>query len=165
MNNWLSKAVALILIFFLFACLSGKEVDLPHEGFEAKRLTYREQEFDVVRLDPASNELAFYLENEAGEKYRSLDKLKETLERKGKTVLFLMNGGMYLKDGRPQGLYIEKGEQIKAVDTIQNAYPKQAHISIFGFWTFALKSLLCGATMNDFIVLILSTQPCILRTV
>jgi len=33
-----------------------------------------------------------------------------------------MNGGMYLKDGSPQGLYIEKNHQLAKTDTVQKAY-------------------------------------------
>ena len=33
-----------------------------------------------------------------------------------------MNGGMYLKDHSPQGLYIENGRVIKALDTVQKAF-------------------------------------------
>jgi uncharacterized protein YigE (DUF2233 family) len=33
-----------------------------------------------------------------------------------------MNGGMYLKDGSPQGLYIENGLVLKPLDTLQKAY-------------------------------------------
>jgi uncharacterized protein YigE (DUF2233 family) len=33
-----------------------------------------------------------------------------------------MNGGMYLRDLSPQGLYIEGGKQIKVLDTAQEAY-------------------------------------------
>ncbi len=33
-----------------------------------------------------------------------------------------MNGGMYLKDQSPQGLYIENGFTLSQIDTIQNGY-------------------------------------------
>ena len=33
-----------------------------------------------------------------------------------------MNGGMYLKDGSPQGLYIENGRKIKPLDTKESGY-------------------------------------------
>ncbi len=33
-----------------------------------------------------------------------------------------MNGGMYLKDRSPQGLYVENGKILKEIDTVRQAY-------------------------------------------
>ena len=44
------------------------------------------------------------------------------MHHQGETLVFAMNGGMYLKDKSPQGLYIENGVMKSKVDTIRNAY-------------------------------------------
>ena len=40
----------------------------------------------------------------------------------GKELVFAMNGGMYLPNLSPQGLYIENGKVIKQLDKTQEAY-------------------------------------------
>lgn len=88
----------------------------------AETITYRNQSFDVVTIDPKNTEIKFFLASENNQKYRSLKNLKRAVETKGDELLFAMNGGMYLKDGSPQGLYIENGKEIKVLDTISSGY-------------------------------------------
>jgi uncharacterized protein YigE (DUF2233 family) len=113
------------LISFLFvlvyACASGTS-PTSKNTFEAFQLSYRGHSFDVVQIDPSAIQIDFFLENSNGIKYRSFKNLKTDLEANGQSLRFAMNGGMYLKDGSPQGLYIEKGKLIKPLDTIQNAF-------------------------------------------
>ncbi len=88
----------------------------------AETIQYRGHSFDVITIDPASTEIQLFLADADNSKYRSIEKLKRTLEKKGDTLIFAMNGGMYLNDGSPQGLYIENGKTIKALDTIFTSY-------------------------------------------
>lgn len=109
--------------FFLFiltvACSSVSTIP---KTLPAEKITFRNQTFDVLTIDPTETNIRFHLANEEGKKYRSILTLKKALEQKDQAMLFAMNGGMYLKDGTPQGLYIEKGKTITPLDTVQDAY-------------------------------------------
>nr|WP_321234762.1 phosphodiester glycosidase family protein [uncultured Psychroserpens sp.] len=66
--------------------------------------------------------LKFYLKNSEGVNYGNFQNLKTSLENSNQKLCFAMNGGMYLKDGSPQGLYIEKGITKTKIDTVKKAY-------------------------------------------
>lgn len=51
-----------------------------------------------------------------GQPYRSFTALAESLGEKSKFVAFAMNGGMFDEQGKPIGLLIEDGRQIKAIN-------------------------------------------------
>lgn len=70
----------------------------------------------------SKSNLQFFHENEKGENYKNAKQLKKELKTKGKDLVFAMNGGMYLQDGSPQGLYIENGKIVKQLDNTQEAY-------------------------------------------
>ena len=64
----------------------------------------------------------FYLKNPKGVYFQNFNKLHNHLSAQNMHLDFAMNGGMYLKDLSPQGLYIENGKQIKSINRIQKAY-------------------------------------------
>lgn len=66
--------------------------------------------------------LKFYLKDSAAYNYGSFQTLKTQLELNRQKLVFAMNGGMYLKDGSPQGLYIENGITKTPLDTLEGAY-------------------------------------------
>jgi len=114
-----------LFILFYLLCLTCSSTPSPQSNsttFETFHTEYRSHKFDVIRLDPSQTNLQFCLTNDQGKKYRSFKNLKTTVEAKGQKLNFAMNGGMYLKDGTPQGLYIENGKTIQQIDTTQEAY-------------------------------------------
>ena len=102
---------SLSLVFLLF-CLSSSNPELYPK--EEKVLSYS--------ISPKNTLLKMYWKDSLGRNYSSLGKLKSSLENKSEKLIFAMNGGMYLKDASPQGLYIENGNIIKNLDTIKKAY-------------------------------------------
>ena len=73
-------------------------------------------------VDLSKSNLQLFHKNKNGENYKNAENLKAQLAVEAKDLIFAMNGGMYLEDGSPQGLYIENGKVIKELDTIQEAY-------------------------------------------
>ncbi|MCI4667013.1 MAG: phosphodiester glycosidase family protein [Bacteroidia bacterium] len=73
-------------------------------------------------IDPRESHLKFYWKKENGQPIKSLGKLKSYLEGNGQSLLFAMNGGMYLKDLSPQGLFIENGVVKKKANRVKKAY-------------------------------------------
>jgi uncharacterized protein YigE (DUF2233 family) len=110
----------LFLVVLSHSC--GSEVSGIKTWLIAKTINYRGHSFDCATIDPTTTEIQLFLAAENGRKYRSIQKLKQSVEENGNTLLFAMNGGMYLKDGSPQGLYIENEKELKTLDTISNAY-------------------------------------------
>ena len=81
-----------------------------------------DERFVTHVVDLKTQALKFYLKDSSGTNYASFQQLKTDLERHNKKLLFAMNGGMYLKDGTPQGLYIENGITQTKIDTVKQAY-------------------------------------------
>jgi len=98
------KSKILVLIAFLFFC-SG-----------AAQNAEQDSRFITFVTDAASVKL--YWKDETGQIYRSIQTLKSKLEDNKQELRFAMNGGMYLKDNSPQGLFIEDGAVRKPLDTL-----------------------------------------------
>lgn len=73
-------------------------------------------------VDPSSNDLRFFLKDESDKHLKNLGGLDSFLKSKNLELVFAMNGGMYNKDLSPQGLYIEDGKIIQAIDTAESGY-------------------------------------------
>ena len=55
--------------------------------------------------------------DDSGHALGNIGKLKAFVEAKGQHLRFAMNGGMYMEDLRPLGLYIENGRTIRKLIT------------------------------------------------
>ena len=81
-----------------------------------------EDDYIFYIVNPRQQNLDFYWKNAKGQTYGNAKTLRSSLKNDNTELVFAMNGGMYLKNQSPQGLYIEKGLQLSKLDTIQNAY-------------------------------------------
>jgi uncharacterized protein YigE (DUF2233 family) len=66
--------------------------------------------------------IKFYWKDDKGQVFKSIQKLKSFLEANDKQLQFAMNGGMYLKDNSPQGLYIENDNVLHSLDTLSSGF-------------------------------------------
>jgi uncharacterized protein YigE (DUF2233 family) len=61
---------------------------------DAQEVTYRNQKFDVVKIDLRKTPVQFFWKNKNGKLIRSLENLKKEIESDGNELLFAMNAGM-----------------------------------------------------------------------
>lgn len=73
-------------------------------------------------VNPTQKTIAFYWKDKAGKNYKNFKTLKTAIEAEGQELVFAMNGGMYMKNLAPQGLYIECGVTLSKLNKTQNAY-------------------------------------------
>lgn len=73
-------------------------------------------------VDTKSSNLRMFYQDENGSPIGNFKRLKSIVELKDQQLKFAMNGGMYLKDQSPQGLYIEDGVTIKKVNLMKSNY-------------------------------------------
>ncbi len=97
------------IVFLIFSEGLGKESD-------------NEQEIIFYELNPQKQNLQFFWKNENGAVFKNIETLKEYLKAKGIKLLFAMNGGMFLKDYSPQGLYVENGKLLAKLNSVQEGY-------------------------------------------
>lgn len=106
MKKIIIYAVLISLGYLLFSSLGQKE--------ESLILSYE------VNLEKQN--LQFFLKNESGEYYNTFYNLKKELENKDEELVFAMNGGMFMKDYTPLGLYIENGVEKHKINKTQEAF-------------------------------------------
>jgi len=69
-----------------------------------------------ISFESHPSEVKMYWKDDNGLPLGSLENLKRMVEGSGKHLKFAMNGGMFLTDLSPQGLYIENGNVIKSLN-------------------------------------------------
>lgn len=78
-------------------------------------------------VDTKTQDLQLYWKNDSGEILGSIQNLKTYVESKNSTLTFATNGGMYMQDLRPLGLFIQDGriqKNINKADGNGNFYIK-----------------------------------------
>ncbi|MDU1890543.1 MAG: phosphodiester glycosidase family protein [Dysgonomonas sp.] len=68
-------------------------------------------------VDPKVQNIDFYWKDDKGDVIGSLENLKLYVESQDKKLLFAANGGMYNKEGFPQGLFIQQYQTLTPLDT------------------------------------------------
>ncbi|MEZ5892530.1 MAG: phosphodiester glycosidase family protein [Parvularculaceae bacterium] len=90
-------------------------------------------DYAVCRFDPKTDDIRLFLGDAGSSPYGHFFKLEKALNEKGEKLTFAMNAGMYRKDRAPVGLYVERGEEKKAINT--NNGPGNFHLKPNGvFW-------------------------------
>lgn len=87
----------------------------------------QEQEEDYSRiisykLDLKKQNLQLFWQSPNQENFMTFSNIRSHLNEQGKELVFAMNGGMFNKDFSPQGLYIENGEILSPLDSLQKGY-------------------------------------------
>ena len=80
------------------------------------------QEILSYEVNPTSQDLKLVWKDNNGQKIKNFNNLKSSLKKENKELVFAMNGGMFTKDYSPLGLYIEKGQILFPLNTVQKAY-------------------------------------------
>jgi uncharacterized protein YigE (DUF2233 family) len=90
--------------------------------------------YTICTFDSRSDSIRLFLADEKNEVYGSFSALSSALARKGETLAFAMNAGMYDEAHRPLGLYVEDGRLEKKANTRSGA--GNFHMKPNGvFWT------------------------------
>lgn len=83
--------------------------------------------FSVCRFDTANAELRLAWRGRGGGALRSLAALQAELGKDARRVRFAMNAGMYDEAGKPIGLYVERGKELKKLNL--NSGPGNFHLT------------------------------------
>lgn len=78
--------------------------------------------FDYYIVDLEKSKLELFWKTAQGDRYMSMRKLRNKLRQNKQTLIFATNAGMYTPKSDPQGLYIEKGEKLIALDSATKGY-------------------------------------------
>ena len=106
---------------------------------ECRDTKFEGASYIVCSFNPATEELRTFWRGQSGKPYRTFDTLEAELQRKGRSLRFAMNGGMYQDDLSPVGLYIEDGRVLAPANTatlrrrpIPNFYKKPNGVFFVG---------------------------------
>lgn len=114
--------VLFLIVFFIFQKTFIQTENKIFQGnkeeiYQFSRVDFKETTFDVVKIKAENvNLLKFYYKNEKDEKIESINYLRNSLNKQGKKLLFATNGGIFSEDFKPLGLYVEKGQEISAIN-------------------------------------------------
>lgn len=81
-----------------------------------------DQRIASVVIDPKATPIVMYNQDDSGRALGNIGKLKTFLESKGQHLRFAMNGGMYMEDLSPLGLYVENSKQLRRLITKTDGY-------------------------------------------
>lgn len=104
MRNKHKIFVGIIVLFVCSGATKTQEKDLRFLSFVT---------------DPSN--IKFYWKDDNGQIFRNIQNLKQFIEAKNQELKFAMNGGMYMKDNSPQGLFIQNNTTLTPLDTLSGA--------------------------------------------
>lgn len=100
-------AVQKFLLFWLIAgCFSCNQ---PNE-----------ETFATFTVNSQKANIEFFWKNDNGEIFGSIENLRLNVEKKGKKLRFAMNGGMFMENNQPLGLFIQNRKTITKLNTKEN---------------------------------------------
>ena len=95
--------------------------------------SYQGHDYTVCSFDPSVSDIRLFLNDDKGDVFGGFNAVNAQLAKSGEQLAFAMNAGMYHKDRRPVGLYIESGQELQNINT--NAGPGNFHLLPNGvFW-------------------------------
>jgi uncharacterized protein YigE (DUF2233 family) len=112
------------ILLLLFSCQSeGQQTSTKKKNTPSHSVildTFKST--PIVSYKTRAEKIKFFLKDDNGNYFNNHGNLKKHLEANGKILKFAMNGGMYLEDSSPQGLFIEQFRIIKKLNKKKASY-------------------------------------------
>jgi uncharacterized protein YigE (DUF2233 family) len=89
---------------------SNKQSALLQDGIVAKS------------IDPSQKTLQLFYKDSNDQPFKNTFQLKKHLKQQNKNLAFATNGGIFMENLVPLGLYIEKGKQIQKINRVKKAF-------------------------------------------
>lgn len=116
-SAWVNILLVAAAAGFLAVIIILKVGDLrDDQELVAKKITWKGQSFDWIKVDPAKVDVRLYWKNENNEAYSTFGSLNSAIEQKGKKLLFATNAGIFSEDFSPGGLHVENGKELHALN-------------------------------------------------
>lgn len=114
------------------------------ESFHTKgrKVSFLKQQFDVY-VESDVTKIGMDLKGKAGNSLKSIAGL---LQERDEKISFVTNGGMYLKNGEPQGLYVENGKKLTDIDSNAEGYGNFYLVPNGVFWMSDSKAFVTETT-------------------
>jgi uncharacterized protein YigE (DUF2233 family) len=78
---------------------------------------FSEQKYYTLVVNPMKENIEMYWKDDQGRTIQTFEDLKAYLKTKGKTLRFATNGGAFMEDYTPLGLYVENGKVLTPLNT------------------------------------------------
>jgi uncharacterized protein YigE (DUF2233 family) len=82
-----------------------------------RRETFGDAAYIVCSFDLAKNDIRMVWQDGEGAPYKTFDALAQSMKAHGLILGFAMNGGMYVENFVPVGLYVEEGKELAPANT------------------------------------------------
>jgi uncharacterized protein YigE (DUF2233 family) len=99
------RAPLLIITALLIGAQTADAVECLARSVGAARFT-------ECRVDLVTERLELFWKDESGQPYRQFSALRAALQRRGKTLVFAVNAGMYQPNFSPVGLFVANGQEL-----------------------------------------------------
>lgn len=87
-------------------------------AFSCKKDRQINSDFVIYSADVKKDKIEFFWKNNQNQPFKSINNLKEYVTARNQKLKFAMNGGMFIENNIPKGLYIENFKTLHPIDTL-----------------------------------------------
>jgi uncharacterized protein YigE (DUF2233 family) len=110
----------------------------PADAVDGRDLVFDSQSYFAVTVDTRRDSIELYWQNpDTGQPFATIDALKTWTTAKGRPLAFATNAGIYDRDFRPLGLYVENGKAIVPLNLV-HGNPRSGNFSLLPNGVFAV---------------------------
>jgi uncharacterized protein YigE (DUF2233 family) len=110
---WLVGILLLLGMLHNLPCVTAAEL---------QQYRYKQISINTCQIDLQRDQLRMYWKDPTGNLFGSFARLRAWLRTQGSDLVCATNAGIYDKQHRPLGLYVEDGVTLRKLNTRQNAY-------------------------------------------
>jgi len=119
MNYFLNKqALLLVVVTLIFVSI----ILLSSKNKANEKTSLDNHEILSNTVNSTKQKVKLFWKNDKNKNYGSFQNLKRKIEAAGQELVFATNGGMYDKNHKPKGLYIENGVVLSPIDRKEEGY-------------------------------------------
>ncbi|WP_448096774.1 phosphodiester glycosidase family protein [Luteibacter yeojuensis] len=122
------------------AALTGLAIGCadPADAVDGRDVVFDSQSYFVVSVDTRDEDIELHWRNpDNGQPFSTLETLKAWTEAKGRRLAFATNAGIYDRDFKPLGLYVEDGKTIVPLN-LAHGNPRSGNFSLLPNGVFAV---------------------------
>lgn len=135
-----SRMVRFVTRLFVAPALAGLAIGCSPsaDAVDGRDMVYDGQSYFTVTVDTRRDDIEMFWRNpDTGQSFGGIEALKTWTAGKGRTLVFATNAGIYDRDFKPLGLYVENGKTVVPLNLV-HGNPRSGNFSLLPNGVFAV---------------------------